>query len=97
MSTKMTKPVLKMMNKQIKRHIIKWANVIKLFWNKYVWKMHYELKNVQNVLYDLLWRKWILLNYKNDVLKNALWTEERSKCSWYIIENYSKNQKQSFL
>ena len=38
MSTKMTKPVLKMMNKQIKYHIIQWANIIKLFYHQYVWK-----------------------------------------------------------
>ena len=62
----MTKPLTKMKNKYIKCHIVKWANLIKLFWNKYVWK-------------------------------NSLRIEERSKCSWYIIENYSKNQKQSFL
>ena len=59
MSTKMTKPPIKMMNKHIKCNIVKWANVIKLLWNKYVQKY-------------------------------TLWTEERSKCSWYIIENYSK-------
>ena len=38
MSTKMTKPLIKIMNKHIKCHIVKLANVIKLFWNKYVWK-----------------------------------------------------------
>ena len=50
----MTKPLIKMMNKHIKFHIVKWANVLKLFWNKNLWKMHYELKNVQNVLGVLL-------------------------------------------
>ena len=28
--------------------------------------------------------------------KNAFWNEEHTKSSWYIIENYSKNQKQLF-
>ena len=28
--------------------------------------------------------------------KNALWTEERSKCSWCVVDNYSKIQKNSF-
>ena len=72
MSNKMTKTVIKMINKQIKCHITKWDNVIKLFWNQYVWKMHYELKNVQNVLYDLLTQKWIVMEYKNDVLKSNI-------------------------
>ena len=56
----------KMENKHIKCRIVKWYNVIELFWNKYV-------------------------------QKNVFQTEERTKCAWYIIENYSKNQKQSFL
>ena len=38
MSTQMTKLLIKMENKHIKCHIVKWANVINLFWNKYVWK-----------------------------------------------------------
>ena len=46
----MNEPVLKMKNKRIKCNIFKSANVIKLFWNEYVWKMHYEVKKVQNVL-----------------------------------------------
>ena len=66
MSTKMTKLQIKMQNKHIKGEIVKWANIIKLFWNKYA-------------------------------QKNEFWTEERTKWSWYMIENYSKNQKQSFL
>ena len=72
MSTKMTKPVIKMMNKQIKYHIIKWANVIKLFWNQYIRKMHYEMKKFQNVIYDLLTQKWIVLKYQSDVLKSNI-------------------------
>ena len=59
----MTKPLIKMKNKHIKCHIVKWANVNKLFWNKYVWKMHYELKNVQNVLGILL---KTILNFRNN-------------------------------
>ena len=66
MSTKMTELTIKMENKHIKYHIFKLANVIKMFWNKYVPK------------------------------KSSL-TEECTKCAWYIIENYSKNQKQSSL
>ena len=53
-------------NKHIKCHIIKWADVIKLLWNKYI-------------------------------QKNASGTEERTGCDWYVIENNSKNHKQSFL
>ena len=34
----MTKLQIKMDNKHIKCHIIKWGNVIKLFWNNYVQK-----------------------------------------------------------
>ena len=66
MCTKMTELLIKMENKHIQRHIIKWVDVIKLFWNKYV-------------------------------RKNTFWTEERTECAWYIIENNSKNQKESFL
>ena len=66
MSTKMNEQELKLINKHIKCHIVKWANDIKIFWNKYV-------------------------------RKNAFRTEERSKCSWYIIDNYYKIKKQSFL
>ena len=66
MSTKMTNLLIKMENKHIKCHIFKWANVVKLFWNKYA-------------------------------QKKAFLNEERTKCSWYFIENYFKNQKQSFL
>ena len=35
-------------------------------------KMHYGLKNIQNVLYDLLTQKWIVLKYKSDVLKSNI-------------------------
>ena len=43
----------------------------------------------------LFWIKYVLwIKY---VQKNELWTEERSKCSWSIVDNYSKIQKQSFL
>ena len=49
MSTKMNDPVLKMTNKQIKCHIFKWADDIKLLWNKYIQKKYYELSSVQNV------------------------------------------------
>ena len=66
MSTKMTKLIIKIHNKHIKGHIVKWAIVIKMFLNTYVWK-------------------------------NAFRTEKHTKCSWYIIENYSKNKKQQFL
>ena len=66
MSTKTNEQELKVLNKHIKCHIVKWANDIKLFWNNYL-------------------------------RKNALLTEERSKCSWCIVDNYSKIQKQSFL
>ena len=65
MSTKMNEPVLKMMNKHMKCHIVKRANFIKLFWNKYV-------------------------------QKNALRTEELSKCSWYIIETILKFRNNRF-
>ena len=62
----MTKLLIKIENKYIKCRNIKWADVIKLFWNK-------------------------------DVRKNKFRTEERTECPVYIIENNSKNQKQSFL
>ena len=38
MSTKMTELPIKMESTHIKYHIMKWAVVIKLFWNKYVGK-----------------------------------------------------------
>ena len=39
----------------------------------------------------------IKLFLNNYVQKNKFWTEERTKCAWYIIENNSKNMKQSFI
>ena len=64
MSTKMIEIPIKMENTIIKYHIMKWAVVIKLFWNKHKQKI-------------------------------TLQTEERTQCAWYIIENNSKNKKQS--
>ena len=76
----MNKRKLKLINKHIKCLIVKWANVIKLFWIKYVlWikyvkKMNYELKNVQNVLGVLLITILKFRNnrfYKNFYSKNC--------------------------
>ena len=58
----MNEQELKLINRHIKCHIVKWANDVKLFWIKYV-------------------------------QKNELWTEERSKCAWCIVDNYSKIQE----
>ena len=44
---------------------------------------------------ELFWMKYVFwIKY---VRKNALWTEERSKHSWCIVDNYSKIRKQLFL
>ena len=43
------------------------------------------------------WENDIKLFWNKYVQKNALWTEERSKCSWFIVGHYSKIQKQLFL
>ena len=45
MSTKMTKPLIKMKNKNIKCHIVKWANVIKMFWTEYVRKNEFQTED----------------------------------------------------
>ena len=44
MSTKMIGIPIKMKNTQIRYFIMKWADVIKLFWNKYVQKITCQTK-----------------------------------------------------
>ena len=50
----MTELPIKMDNTHIKYLIMKWAVVIKLFRDKYIQKIHFELKNVHTVLGILL-------------------------------------------
>ena len=52
-----------------------------------------------NLLNDVLLSELMSLNCSeiSTYKKIAFWTEECTKFAWYIIKNYSKNQKQSFL
>ena len=57
---------------------------------------HMKCHNVKSANdIKLFWIKYVLwIKY---VRKNELWTEERSKCYWCIVDNCSKIQKQLFL
>ena len=54
--------------------------------------------NNTNIKYFIMkWAVVIKLFLNKYVQKNTFLTEERTECAWCIIENNSKNQKQSFL
>ena len=59
----------------------------------YLWR-NYRTNLRRSILNTFLWSKLFWNKY---VRKNTFRTEERTEWAWYIIENNSKNQKQSFL
>ena len=70
-----------MENEHIKCRIIKWANVIKLFWNKYIQKNTFELKNVQNVFG--IWLKNILKTRKIVPIRTS--SPQIAECYSFLI------------
>ena len=72
----------------------------KLFWNKYIWKIHFELKNVPNVLGILLKTILKFRNshfYKNSYSKNCSFFSPDTLFGYFgrkiNIDNTSENIK----